>query len=379
MKETERLEQLQKEWRDKLQKSYLILVISSFFVEAFILCVRFYMHRISADSILDNLARNLLLPTLLNAVIYFYVSSVNGSVRPVQYKNVVFVHGAMAFAMVISTFHGYLAWTYCMYALPIIISVVFASRVISKKLLFVIIPLSFVSIFLSCQIDENIVILNQLIFGFVNAVFLIAVYLICATIIDFLASKNEIIENYDKNEESLNHALTLDSMTSLYNHAEFNRVIEKCRTECCKFNHYLTLSVVDIDHFKNVNDTYGHVNGDEVLLNVANQLLHFCSDKGQVFRYGGEEFAVIFMDKTATETLDIMEQLRDSLSKVQYDFMPEGERVTVSIGIYKYGGESEIDVHDIFNNADTAMYKAKISGRNRCCIYSENNNENARG
>jgi len=372
MEDDNRLNQMQKVWRSRLQTVFWIMVGTNFLMEVFIVIIRIGAGSLDSPSeVLFAILRNILAPTILCSFVCAQMNTVNHSVSPSRDKNTVFILGSLVIVTVITVIHGYLAWIYCLFSIPLIISVGFISKKITRNLLIVLLPLFYISIYFAGMLDKNIVLRDQLVFSPLNISFLVIIYFICNMIIDYLLSNIEIIEKYDRNEENLNHALTLDAMTSLYNHAEFNRVLEKRRYECITFNRYMTLSIVDIDHFKRVNDTYGHANGDKVLINVAHQLLHFCSDKGQVFRYGGEEFAVIFMNKTSEETLETMEELRDSLSKAAYDFLPEGEQVTISVGIYKYGGEENMDVHDIFDHADSSMYEAKLSGRNRCCIYGQ--------
>lgn len=362
-------EKLHQEWRNKLQTSFWLLVGIGFVMEFLIAVFRYWNGVHVAGGYIVYIVKYLLIPTAANSFISILVSSENQSVKSGNEKNRAFVYGALGISFVISTAHGFYPWTIALFAIPIIISVIFSDAKLTSSALLFAIPAMYASIVFSWLYDPVFSLSEHLLQGTLNLTYLSAVYLICKNINSFQEQKDAIITGYGQHEEDLNHALTLDAMTSLYNHAEFNRMLEKSRRICIKENHYMTLVVADIDHFKRVNDTYGHEQGDKVLLNVADQLLHFCSNKGQVFRYGGEEFAVILMDQTAHQTLEIMEEFRDSISKSVYDFMPEGERVTISIGIYKYGGEEHIDTHDIFGGADSALYEAKNSGRNRCIIY----------
>jgi len=366
----EKIEIIQHEWRAKLQKSLWVFVALSCLAEVVIFVLRVIKDRIQQGQFSHDLVLGVILPVLFNVCIALIVNNINKSYHSEAYKNNAYVYGALGLAFIIVTSHAYFSWTLCCYVFPIIVSVFFIDKKLTRRSFVFSIIGMYISVFLSKVFDSDVNLTNLLVIACLNIAYLVIIFLICNQLIQFLNQKNEMIEDYDKEKLDLGHALTLDAMTSLYNHAEFNRVIEMRREECIKFKQFLSLVIVDIDHFKNVNDTYGHEQGDKVLINVANNLMHFCSDKGQVFRYGGEEFAIIFMNQTAHQTLAIMEEVRDCLSMATYDFMPEDQKVTVSVGIYKYGGETQIDSHDIFNFADSAMYEAKNTGRNKCCIYN---------
>lgn len=147
-----------------------------------------------------------------------------------------------------------------------------------------------------------------------------------------------------------------------------------------------TLAIVDVDHFKKVNDRYGHQVGDQVLRMVAS-CIQRCAKGGKVFRYGGEEFVIIFPKKTIKETLHILERIRMAVQKRPFVIRgadrpkkkPKGEiqsaegterfRVTVSIGIAEKTERMRNRTDsEIIEMADKAVYQAKANGRN-CIVY----------
>ena len=123
------------------------------------------------------------------------------------------------------------------------------------------------------------------------------------------------------------------------------------------------LGVVDIDHFKRVNDQFGHLYGDEVLILVANRLRSSFRAQDRVFRFGGEEFVVLLRSTTVEEANRIFERFRMNVE--EHDF-PQIGRVTVSIGFARISDETPVV---ILGHADRALYHAKASGRNRVCHY----------
>ncbi|WP_299539111.1 GGDEF domain-containing protein [uncultured Herbaspirillum sp.] len=125
------------------------------------------------------------------------------------------------------------------------------------------------------------------------------------------------------------------------------------------------LAVVDIDHFKQVNDRYGHLYGDEVLILVANILRASFRAHDRIFRFGGEEFVILLRSTTLTDARKIFDRFRQNVQ--EYDF-PQVGKVTVSLGFVNIARETPVV---ILGHADQALYHAKKSGRNRICYYQE--------
>lgn len=125
------------------------------------------------------------------------------------------------------------------------------------------------------------------------------------------------------------------------------------------------LAVVDIDHFKRVNDQFGHLYGDEVLILVANLLRSSFRSQDHVFRFGGEEFVVLLRSTALEDTVKIFERFR---SNVEQHVFPQVGQVTVSVGFARITTESPVV---ILGHADQALYYAKENGRNRVCHYDE--------
>lgn len=125
------------------------------------------------------------------------------------------------------------------------------------------------------------------------------------------------------------------------------------------------LAVVDIDHFKRVNDQFGHLFGDEVLILVANMLRASFRTQDRVFRFGGEEFVILLRSTTLADARKIFERFRTSME--QHTF-PQVGQVTVSLGFVSISDETPVV---ILGHADQALYYAKSNGRNRVCHYDE--------
>ena len=172
-----------------------------------------------------------------------------------------------------------------------------------------------------------------------------------------------------KRAEQAEEMASRDSLTGLYNHRAFYALLKDEIARSLRFSRPLSLLMLDIDHFKLVNDTHGHQAGDTILKGLSELLFKRARAVDRVCRYGGEEFILILPETDATQTLRIAERLR---SAVQSHSFPVGDGnalgITVSIGVATYPMQ-EIPPKDFVKAADIALYRAKQAGRNRVCSH----------
>ncbi len=194
-----------------------------------------------------------------------------------------------------------------------------------------------------------------------------------ANIIDYgqdiaLYAAFQDITDRKKREDILQTQATRDPLTSLYNRRYFEDEVN--RRIALGTNKNYCVFMIDADHFKRVNDTYGHKVGDRVLMALASTAEKALRENDIVARYGGEEFVVYLADTVAEDALVVADRLREAVSRivVQSD-ADEPVTFTVSIGISS--SEDSQEVNALVKMADDALYKAKESGRNRCVVYSE--------
>jgi diguanylate cyclase (GGDEF)-like protein len=162
----------------------------------------------------------------------------------------------------------------------------------------------------------------------------------------------------------------LDGLTGLGNRSHFNKRWAEKVAEAQRYNRPLTLAILDVDHFKRVNDTFGHPAGDEVLLGMATLLQHELRRPDVACRYGGEEFALI-LPSTGPEDAGVLgERIRQELSQRVWPRHPESP-VTVSIGIAgTHGSCAGITMEQWIEAADRNLYTAKRNGRDRIVVTS---------
>ncbi|MFH1202660.1 MAG: sensor domain-containing diguanylate cyclase [Candidatus Omnitrophota bacterium] len=163
----------------------------------------------------------------------------------------------------------------------------------------------------------------------------------------------------------------IDALTGLWNHGYFqfklNEEIKKVKEQ----THPLNLIMIDIDYFKNYNDGLGHQEGDRILVEIAKVLKDSSRKSDYVCRYGGEEFAIILPQTTKQEALLLSERIRQHVQNHRFkheEIQPEKE-ITVSIGLATFPEDAQTK-DQLISCADTSLYEAKKTGKNKVCYYS---------
>lgn len=178
------------------------------------------------------------------------------------------------------------------------------------------------------------------------------------------SSRDEI----QRKNRALEILATQDSLTGCFNRRAFFEKFESLWGEAFSGGKPLACIMVDVDHFKSVNDTYGHHAGDEVLRAVAGAIRNLHESHGLVCRYGGEEFCVLFPNMNLQDALAQAERTRLAIADIRLDD-PEELRLTASLGVseLRFGAA---DPQSLINQADACLYIAKREGRNRSIVFN---------
>ena len=179
---------------------------------------------------------------------------------------------------------------------------------------------------------------------------------------DYLVTLSDITKLKEK-EIKIENKAYYDGLTAVYNRNKFDEIIEEEMHRIKRYKHPLSIAIIDIDHFKNFNDTYGHLIGDEVLIMLAQTLNNKIRDTDTFARWGGEEFVILFTETTIENTKIIAENLRKSIEDLEHKV---AGKITVSFGITQYIEDDSLET--MFKRCDEALYLAKDQGRNRVCI-----------
>lgn len=175
--------------------------------------------------------------------------------------------------------------------------------------------------------------------------------------------RSALLVQLKRQAEEFERQARRDSLTGLANRRAFDEALAR---ECARArrNHLpLCLVLLDIDHFKQVNDSYSHSIGDEILKLVAAEISSHCRADDTVARWGGEEFAILLPDTSVKAAHEICERMRHAIMQIDCAVFAANLRITVSMGIAEFAGEAHYD--KLLSRSDSALYKAKQNGRNR--------------
>ncbi|MBN1980684.1 MAG: diguanylate cyclase [Chitinivibrionales bacterium] len=170
-------------------------------------------------------------------------------------------------------------------------------------------------------------------------------------------------------QEELEKLAITDSLTQIFNRRHFFTLAKQEFSLALTHNRALSALIADIDFFKKVNDTYGHITGDIVLSAVASQLAAGLRKVDICARYGGEEFIMLLPETNAENAFIVGERLRESVEKSGIESKNTILSVTISFGIASIDQLQQKTLDELIDHADQALYKAKKTGRNKVCIY----------
>ncbi|WP_138751265.1 GGDEF domain-containing response regulator [Paenibacillus sinopodophylli] len=192
---------------------------------------------------------------------------------------------------------------------------------------------------------------------------------------DFLAKPFDValltalIDNRFMMKVDWERSITLDELTGAYNRKHFNDVMRHQIQAYEQRQDVFSLVMLDLDHFKHVNDSYGHLKGDEVLQAFAASARNIFQNKGIFCRYGGEEFALVLPHLDSVQAANLLDQLRRQFNAINFVSKDETFQVTFSSGITQISG-SVTQAEKLVDQADQALYAAKRGGRNQTIVYS---------
>jgi len=180
----------------------------------------------------------------------------------------------------------------------------------------------------------------------------------------------KLVEKKLKDSEKRYRELSIiDDLTQLYNSRYFYHQLKREIDRLERREYPLTLLLLDLDDFKAFNDTYGHIEGDQVLLRLVQVIKRCLRKEDSAYRYGGEEFTIILPMTTSEEGVVTAERIREELKKENFSPMPNKQvYLTVSIGVAQY--KKQQDVKAFVNRVDHLMYQGKKNGKNRTCSDS---------
>jgi diguanylate cyclase (GGDEF)-like protein/PAS domain S-box-containing protein len=183
----------------------------------------------------------------------------------------------------------------------------------------------------------------------------------------FAAIERDITDQQEK-EDTLSVEASIDGLTGLLNRRAFNRFADNAFNTALTQKHSLAVAMIDVDHFKNVNDSYGHDVGDKALFKLAQIMKSSFRKSDLLGRFGGEEFIMVISGCEEEKVLRKMNEFRERVSNSAIEITSTSSiNLTISIGL-SFLAKADDNFEGVVKKADTALYKAKSGGRNRVCI-----------
>lgn len=167
-----------------------------------------------------------------------------------------------------------------------------------------------------------------------------------------------------RHAKELETMATTDGMTGAFNRRHFMELAEREWSRCARYQRPLSFLMIDIDHFKSINDSFGHQVGDDVIIHVVDLAGRGKRECDMLARLGGEEFALLLPDTDLSQALTVAERLRHDVSAHPFAAASHSIPATVSVGVATSAAEMQ-SISDLMNAADQALYEAKHGGRNR--------------
>jgi diguanylate cyclase (GGDEF)-like protein len=172
-----------------------------------------------------------------------------------------------------------------------------------------------------------------------------------------------------RQNEILEKMATSDPLTKAHNRRHFFNLAEHEAERARRYHRPLVILMIDADNFKKINDTYGHVCGDQMLIHLVQLCQESIRKVDILARYGGEEFVILMPESTLPAGMSIAERLRHTLANSPLDYKGQLVTLTISVGISAWAGEGTLDFENLLSQADQALYQSKQAGRDQVTTW----------
>ncbi len=284
---------------------------------------------------------------------------------PLIFKEYLSVTLFLIFSFYLSLTHKITSILLGSFTLPVFASAIFSNTKITRWMFWMgtfALMISGVKLYFEARFRSNI-----LMDVFVAWDMLLCSYLLARVLIRYGHDNIVALMCSQNQQRNMQEQLKLDAFTGLYNRKTLDEFIRKLVEERGNDNDFITLAIIDVDNFKKINDVYGHVAGDRVLLYLAKILKSHCTENINAYRIGGDEFAILFRGCCMQKAYQICENVRAAMeSSSLYE---TGKKIiTLSCGLAPLKLEYTSSI-ELLKAADSALYLAKSNGRNKVVIY----------
>ena len=282
---------------------------------------------------------------------------------PLVFKEYISLTLFLIFSFYLSLTHKTTTILFGSFTLSVFVSAIFSNTKITLRILLMgtlALLISGAKLYIEENLDSNV-----LMDVFVAWDMLLCSYVLARVLIRYGHDNLIALMCFYNKQQSMQEQLKLDAFTGLYNRNTFDESMQKLMEECRTSNLCLSLAVIDVDNFKRVNDVYGHATGDRVLISLAQILKSIKKEAIQVFRIGGDEFAILFKGYSVQESYQICENIRKTM---EASSLYEIDKVTFSCGLAGLSLQ-HASPDELLRSADSALYAAKSKGRNKVATY----------
>ena len=356
------------QWRTRIIRVFYIIIALIFFVEV-IVFFTFRPFGLLAETTtgFNYIKKYILIPTVINLLLVWSCHRINKSPVKEIIKNTSIPVTLSLLAAVIAYVHFRVSAMISIFSVPVFLAVLFGKKKMTKWITILNgLSMLIVSLHAFPYIE------NDVLYFYLNIVvaytLLITSYLISNVLIEFNKSNSDYVNSSYQAQLSLTEQVRNDSLTGLLNQKTFHTLLKTTLEKSKKAKSPMSLAVIDLDDFKEINDTHGHLAGDQVLLKFTELLKEHCKEgEAHISRYGGDEFAVIF-PKASRELAHLrLESLRQRCKHV-YSLKSVTSSISFSAGISHYI-DGEADATLLFHQADSALYQAKERGKGQIVLY----------
>lgn len=359
------LRKIDKKWLNLHFKIMVTVIVAAFFSELVIGYLMYIMDEIST-TIPVYIMKFLVIPSGFNFILGFINYKVLSNKQLEQEKKIYTTSILLTLiCFILFTVHSAFTALYFIFALPILLTTIYVDyRLTINTSIISIVGLIVSEIFIKWDLDKESIGADGIRLGnfFISLFVLVMFGAICLLVVRFEKQKNEASMLKEIERYKLQQRIQIDELTGIYNRIGFKNAFQDMEED--KSGNTYIYVMIDIDNFKSLNDNFGHVTGDYCLAEFGRILKNNC-EKAIPFRYGGDEFGIIFRNCTIHNVIATCKQIQRDYAMV--DFEGKRKPLTISIGIATYAYDMALST--LIIHTDQALYESKKE-KNKITIYS---------
>ena len=355
-------------WREKIIKVFYIIVALIFVMEIINFMVFLKNGSFGRNfTVFHYFRKYVILTTVINLLLVFICQKINASNMLSHLKNYAVLTMVSIMAAFIAFIHYDIGAILSIFTIPVFLTILFGK----KKMTGFITGLNSILLVVSAihsamRTDSKYFYLNVA----VAITLMASAFLISYVLIEYNKANSDYIYASYRTQLSLTEQAKNDPLTGLYNQKTFQSLLKDSIEKAMALKAPMSLAIIDLDNFKEINDTFGHLKGDQVLIHFTNLLKqHFAEGEAYISRYGGDEFAIIFPKASKELAYLKLESLRQRCKQLPQTQVRTGE-ISFSAGISHYM-EGDMNETLLFHQADSALYRAKDNGKGQTVVYPD--------